>query len=98
MRDFYHDGRDGQIRLVPFSEHDGGGRGRRNGGRSLEIDGRTHSIIGVAEGALDIPSQPTRWWAPVTPEFAEGRSDVTAFEAVVRLAGSWTAAEAVQVA
>ncbi len=61
-------------------------------GRDPDILGRTvrhawvsGTVVGVLPGTFAMPSEHTRWWSPVPPGFANGRTDVPQFSAIARL-------------
>lgn len=54
-------------------------------GRTVSLDGTSHTVVGVLPRGHGQPSEATLWWAPVRPDFAEGRRDVAVFRAYVRL-------------
>jgi putative ABC transport system permease protein len=54
-------------------------------GQTVTVEGTLLEIIGVAPTALAIPDERSVWWAPTGPDFAEGRTDSSIFEGIVRL-------------
>lgn len=54
-------------------------------GRSLLVDGRPYTIVGVMPGAFALPSVGQRWWAPFTAEWS-AYDDATVLGGLVKTA------------
>ncbi|HEX9887804.1 MAG TPA: ADOP family duplicated permease [Longimicrobiales bacterium] len=65
-------------------------------GRSVTLGGRQATIVGVLPGNFGVPSELARWWAPLPPDFADGRTDAAVFAGLVRLDESADAAAAAE--
>lgn len=63
-------------------------------GRTLELDGSPHTIVGVMPRTFAVPSEGTLWWTPFPREWAS-YPDATILSAVVRL-GSGVAASSAE--
>lgn len=54
-------------------------------GRTVSLEGSSSTIIGVVPTDFAIPSESSRWWAPLPAEFAR-RQDVSVLRGIVRVA------------
>lgn len=54
-------------------------------GRSIDVGGEPYTVVGVVPASFAVPSELSRWWAALPPDFDEGRTNAAAFEPLVRL-------------
>ncbi len=53
-------------------------------GRSVDVGGDPHTVVGVLPASFGIPSESSNWWATVPADFDEGRTNAAVFEPLVR--------------
>ena len=65
-------------------------------GRTVLLDGVTYTVVGVLPSTFAVPDELSRWWTPVPPDFADGRTDAAVFQTLVRTAPGVEPEEALQ--